>query len=217
MKRIIPLALFTSLFAFGPLSALADHTNRVQELAFQLVGFKQGATSSSGHRTTTSLDYDRIGTAEVIGALGKATGSGFSRRAKLVLVTSLPDGAAKLEVRDGSGKVDVTRFFVYERSGSVKLSEYNSRTGRGFETEYGLLRFALKDNDLDAKLGVQFDVSGLVTDTSFTTPAQGTTADAAATVTGAGDKQNDWLILQGSVQIHGNTLEIIANGPVPNV
>jgi hypothetical protein len=195
-------AVFLGLAAF---QAQADHTNLVQNVNIRLLGITQGGTRTNGVFVTTTVSTVRVGTGAVIGALGAATGNSFSDQAQLVAVTILPDGPAYIQVRDGSNDVDVTGFFSHESlSDSVSTSVLNTGTGRSAETDYSIQRFTLHDVPT-----LSFDVQGIATErlSNAATPR----SDLSADVVGSGNSNGQLLILQGSINVRGGTLEVVTD------
>ena len=205
-------AIFT-LLAAGALPGLADQTNVVQHLSFQLMGLTQGPTVTNRNSVDTSVDFTRVGNRQVIQALGLATGHAFSRNADLVVVTPLGGGSSSIQVRDAGTTVDVTTYFTYQvLSGSVGNAQANLRTGRASGSNYFVEEFALIDAPGLVPLTLHFDVRGVASETWTTTPNQGTRSEVTAEVTGSGDNGGVVLILQGSVQVQGYSLEVVSGG-----
>jgi len=202
--------------AFLTLAALptkADHTNLVQTINIRLSGITQGETRTNGNIVTTSANGVRVNTGSVIDALGAALGASFPDDAQLVAVTTLPDGPSSIFVRDANSSVDVTSFFSHETlSSAVTTSVVNIRTGRALETDYSIQRFALHNAD-GQTIGLHFDVQGIATEnlSNAGTPR----SDLSADVSGAGDRNGQVLILQGSITVRGRTLEVVPDDPEP--
>jgi len=216
MQKTVKVTVLAALLAFTTAQIKADQTNLVQEFNIQLTGVSQGATSTTRNVTVTQVNAARVDTRDVINALGAATGNSFSRAAKLLVITALPQGWVSVVVQDGTTRVDVSWFFLLEQeSGQVSSSTVNLRTGRGSSTSYGIERFALSDAGGYPGLSVHFDVQGIATDQTNTenAPSRQVTADVA----GAGDRAGNLVILQGTIRIHGFSLEVVADGPAPGV
>jgi hypothetical protein len=183
----------------------AQQTNLVQNLNIQLFGYSQGGSSSFKNTTITNVNFVQVNTRQIIQALANATMNSFSSTSKLVVVTPLGGGEISVQVRDGSqAPVDVSSFFVIETlSGSVTASASNTKNGQGTSVSYEIARFALQD-DVGGTLNLHFDVNG-VTTLNSTTQQVGSNVDA--NVSGSGDRNGNLMILQGSVDIFGHTLE----------
>jgi hypothetical protein len=208
MTHLSKLLTFITLLALGAVQARADQSNLVQDLSIQITGLKQGGTTTNRNSIATGVDFVAVGTRQVIDALGAAVGSSFSRSARLVMVTPLAGGYPTFQVRDGNNMVEVSSFFTYEQSDSVGTSVVNLRTGRATSSQYNIQRLALTDPGNFTPLTLHFDLRGLATGTS-TSPANypgdnETDIDA----TGAGDRNGNLLILQGTIRIRGNTIEV---------
>lgn len=193
----------------------ALQTNVVQTMSIQLFGVSQGAPFGFGGISGTNVNAVRVDTRQVIQALGTATGNTFSFGSRLVVVTPIDGGASQIQVRDGSNApVDVTDYFnAQEISGSVDGSVTTRRTST--TVSYVIARFALHDINGQTVLPLHFDVNGFTTINSSTNSGfgtQGPTTDA--NVAGSGDRNGNLLILQGSVDIFGRTLEVVETGPI---
>jgi hypothetical protein len=194
-----------------------QQTNLVQTLNIQLFGVSQGAPFNFGGTSGTNVNSVRVDTRQVILALGTATGNTFSFASRLVVVSPLDGSAVSIQVRDGSNSpVDVTDYFnAQEISGSVDGSVTTTRPRRtSASVSYVIARFALQDVN-GQSLPLHFDVNGFTTVNSSTGgfgAPQGPVTDA--NVAGSGDRNGNLLILQGSVEIFGNTLEVVQTGPI---
>ncbi|HWC59497.1 MAG TPA: hypothetical protein VHC44_07360 [Verrucomicrobiae bacterium] len=191
-------------------------TNVVQNLSVQLFGVSQGNAFSFGGTSGTNVNNVIVGTRQVIQALGTATGNSFSFSSRLVVVTPIDGGSSQIQVRDGSNApVDVSHFFsMQELSGSVDGSVTTTRPARSTSVSYLVARFVLADAD-GQTLPLHFDVNGFTTINSTSGGffgSQGPTTDA--NVSGSGDRNGNLIILQGSVDIFGRTLEVVTTGPI---
>jgi hypothetical protein len=219
MKQIVKLTAIAALFVVSAAHTKADQTNLVQNLSIRLSGITQGQPETSGNVVRTSVAFWRVGTGDVIKQLGSATGNSFSDQAKLVVVTPLPSGTSAIVVRDGTGSVDVTSFFVYEqKSGFVSSSHANLKTGRSGSSNYSIQRLALTDSvAYSTVLGLHFDVQGVAVETSATSAAGDTRTELDAGVSGSGDENGNLLILEGSFRVYGHTLEVVPAADPPSV
>jgi hypothetical protein len=205
--KTMKLATLTLWVGLGVLQLQADQTNLVQNIGIRLLGVEQGGIVSTRNLVGTNVDLVRVNTHRVIGALGTATGNAFSPAANLVLVTPLDGGVPAVQVRDGATTTDVTGFFgLATTSGSVQSSLQNRRSGRTQQTTYNIQRFVLQDNGAQS-LALHFDVNGFATENS-TSHSNNLNIDAS----GSGDLNGNLLIIQGSINVFGNTLEVVPGG-----
>jgi hypothetical protein len=210
--KAFTLAMVT-LLTLAAAPGHAAQTNLVQNINIHLLGLKQGRTVTNGNLVSTSVDLTRIGSRQVIDALGDVTGNSFSWTARLVLVSPLGGGDVLVQVRDGDNKVDVTTFFVVQPlSDSVQSSQLNTRTGRSFATDYYVQRFALQNSQGFAPLALHFDVSGFATETSANGINSRPGSELRIEAAGSGDRSGSLLILQGVIGVFGNTLEVDDSG-----
>ena len=196
----------------------AQQTNLVQNFSIQLFGFSQGGSNGFGNVVSTNVNFVQVNTRQVIQALAAANSDTFSSTAKLVVVTPLNGGSLRVQVRDGNNQpVDVTDFFDIEAlSDSVVGSISNTKTGRGSSVTYEIGRFALQDAHGET-LSLHFNVDGLVTGNSSSPifgPGGPQNPTIDANVAGSGDRNGNLLILQGSIEIFGRTLEVESGGGV---
>ena len=96
MKHTTKLTIMATVMSLAAVQAWADQTNLVRNLNIQLVGYQQGGTTATKNVTTTTVDKVQVATADVINALGTATGNSFSTSAQLVVITPLPSGSVTL-------------------------------------------------------------------------------------------------------------------------
>jgi len=214
MNHSKKLTAIAALFILAALRTNADTTNLVQDINIQLTGFRQGATQTNGYIVTTGVDNSRIGTAGVIAALGAATGNSFSTSARLVSVTPLPDGFSSVVVRDGANSVDVTAFFVHEQFGdTLHTGTANLRYGRSSASDFSVQRFALRDAGGFPALTIHFDVQGIAEDDDS---ANGGVSSPGSNLTGnlvgTGDRNGRFLILEGTISVHGHDTEVVPDG-----
>ena len=194
-----------------------QQTNLVQTLSIQLFGVSQGAPFTFGGTSGTNINSVRVDTRQVIQALAVATANTFSSTSKLVVVSPVDGGPVSIQVRDGSNApVDVTAYIgAQELSGSVDGSVTTTRSRRtSVSVSYLISRFTLQDAN-GQTLPLHFDVNGFTTINSSTGGfggSQGPVTDA--NVSGAGDRNGNLLILQGSIEIFGRTLEVVETGPI---
>lgn len=215
MKTSFKMLVLAALSFVGIAQVQAQQTNLVQNFSVQLFGFSQGGVSHFGTIIETNVNVARIDTRQIIQALGAAEGYNYSTSAKLVVVTPLGGGSPVIQVRDGNNTpVDVTDFFVLQAlSDSVNSGIFNTRTGRGTSLSYSVARFTLQDARGET-LNVHFDVNGITTSNS-TTPTSGPQAPTVdANVVGSGDRNGTEVILQGSIDIFGRTVEVVSGGGV---
>jgi hypothetical protein len=211
MNQLSKLTAVTALFTLAALRTNADTTNLVQDVNFQLSGFRQGATQTNGNTVVTGVDSTHIANNAVIAALGASTGNSFSGGARLVSVSPVAGGSSSVQVRDGSNTVDVTAFFSHETFGDTLFTGVtNLKNGRSSESDFSVQRFALHDADGSPALTVHFDVQGITQDDdSANGGASSPGSNLSGNVVGTGDRNGRFMILEGTVSIHGHTLEVV--------
>jgi len=190
--------------------AYADQTNVVQNLNIRLTGLEQGRTIDNFRYQATLVDVVRVDTRRVIEALGAATGNTFVFGSKLVVVTPANGSASRIEVRDGTNKVDVTTFFAHtDLSDAVHSSLLDKRNGRFSSTMYNIQHFALRDSSVPINL--HFEVSGFAVEE---VNPWGTRLEIEAS--GAGDRNGDLLILRGSISVGSGQSEVVPDEEPPD-
>ena len=199
------IAGITAALLLAAAQGYGDTTNVVQNLGVQLFGVTQGGTSTNRNLVVTTAGNVRVDTRRIIAALGAATANSFSVTSRLVLVTPLGGGNPSVQVRDGTTTVDVTGFFTYETlSGTVESSIVGLMSGRSLVTDYNIERLALQDGP--GSITLHFDVNGLATRvTNGNRPA----GDVSIDVSGSGANNGKLILLQGSIFIRGQTLEVV--------
>ena len=214
MKSTMKFAVLAALASSAAVQTWADQTNLVRNLDIQLMGVQQGATTTRGSITTTTVVKVKVETADVINSIGSATGSTFSRRAQLVVITPITSGSITIAIRDGGNSVDVTGFFIHSYlSGAVGSSTANSRSGRSSGSNYSIQGFGLQDVEGYQPLTLHYSVSGVAVE-DFSIPAiPGPRSELSAEVSGTGDSGGNALILQGTILIHGQTIEVVPGNP----
>ncbi len=215
MKTLKMAVLAVMAMAVAVQVHAGTQTNVVQNLNIQLFGVSQGSGFSFGGTSGTNVNNVLVGTRQVIQALGTATGNSFSIASRLVVVTPIDGGSSKIQVRDGGNTVDVSHFFsMQEVTDSVDGSVSTAKPARSTSVSFLIARIVLADADGET-LPLHFDVSGFTTINSSTGGFggnQGPTTDA--NVSGGGDRNGNLIILQGSVNIFGRTLEVVTTGPI---
>jgi hypothetical protein len=214
MKKFNKLTAIAALFTLATFETNADTTNLVQSISIQLAGYSQGATQSNSTVIVTGVNNSHVGTDSVIAALGASTGNTFSRYARLVSVTPLPDGFSTIQVRDGSTSVDVTAFFTHEQFGDTLHTSLTSLgTGRFTENDFSVQRFALHNAGGFPALSLHFDVQGIAEDSdSATAGVSAPGSDLRSNVAGTGDRNGVFMILQGSISVRGHDTEVVPDG-----
>jgi len=214
MKNTMKFTAMAALASLAAVQAWADQTNLVRNLDIQLVGIQQGETTTSKHITTTTVDKVRLDTSDVINAIGSAIGSTFSRDAQLVVITPLPSGTVKIAIRDRGNSIDVSSFFVQSYlSDVVGRSTANNRTGSSNGSNYSVQAFALQDVEGYQPLALHYAVSGVAVE-NFSIPAiPGPRSELSADVSGTGDNAGALLILQRTLRVHGQTIEVLPGNP----
>jgi hypothetical protein len=207
--KALKLAIVAIFFSLGPIQTYADQTNLVQNLRIQLWGVSQGGSFSNAIVTTTAANFAVVDTRGVITALGAATANTFSSASRLVVVTPLAGGSPSYQVRDGMNTVDVTGFFVaQQQGGSVQSSVVNNRSGRSSTTVYSIQELILQDSNGYAALNLHFDAAGYAVETT-----RNQLSDLTISASGTGDRNGNLLILQGTIEVSGGTLEVVPGGP----
>jgi hypothetical protein len=212
MNQIKKLTAIAALFTAAALRTNADTTNLVQDVTIQFTGYRQGSTQTNGNNVSTGVDNTRIGNTRVIAAFGDATGNSFSTDARLVAVTSLSDGSSSVQVRDGDNAVDVTAFFGHEQFGDTLHSGLtNLKNGRSSESDYSVQRFVVHDVGGYLPLTLHFDVQGIteVDDSSSNGGVSTPGFNLSGNLVGTGDRDGVFMILQGSLSIHGHDTEVV--------
>ncbi len=214
MKNTMKIAIMATAISLAAAYAWADQTNLVRNLDIRLVGYQQGGTTATRNVTTTTVDKVQVETADVINALATATGNSFSPAAQLVVITPLPSGSATIAVRDGGNSVDVSGFFVHNYlSDVVGKSTINSKTGKSSGSNYSFQEFNLQDVAGYQPMALHYAVSGVGVE-NFSLPAiPGPRSELSADVSGTGDSAGNLLILQGTIRISGQTIEVVPGNP----
>ena len=204
----VTVALFTAIT-----QAHADQTNLVQTLHVRLSAMKQGGTTTNRNIVITSVDTETLDSRQTIGAIGAVIGNNFSHPSRLVLVTPVQGGIPSIEIRDGNSKVDVTGFFIFEQiGGSVTRGVHFLRTGDSFQTTYSIQRLALQDFPGYPSLALHFDVRGLGVDTVNSREEAGPPLEFRAEVSGSGDSNGSPIVIHGSINTSGGTIEVVTGG-----
>jgi hypothetical protein len=215
MKTLKP-AVAVTLLAAAMLTARADQTNLVENIRIRLTGLAQGATTTNQNSVVTSVETVNLDTRKIIEALGGAIGQNFSAGSQLVLLTPLGGGDSSVQIRDGTAEVNVSSFFSLEPTGAaVTASKTDTVNGKASQTTYSIQRFTLQDS-VFGSLTTHFDVSGLGTDfaANFAVPGSDNRLDVQ--VSGNGDRNGTPLVIQGSINISGQTLEVVGGGGPTN-
>jgi len=208
--KSIKVAALAALIGLGVSQARADQTNLVQNLDVALVGVQSGGTVTNHNSVITGFTQVSLGTRDVINALGASTGNPFTKHAHLVSVTPLGgEGFSFIQVRDGGLTVDVTSFFVHQQlTGSVSGTVSSTARPRSVSLNYSIQQLALQDASGYAGLTLHFNVSGFATESlSSNSPSQATELDIDAS--GSGDINGNLVILQGSINLSGGTIEVV--------
>jgi hypothetical protein len=211
--NIVKLAAMAALVSLGVSQARSDQTNVVQNIGIQLLGVQKGGPVTGRFQVATGFAPANIDTRQVVQALGAGTANTFSGRAKLVLVTPLGGGFSSIQVRDGTNTVDVSSFFAHDQlSDFVSGSVSNTFTRKIVDLDYSIQRFALA-NSGSASLGLHFDVNGFALETMSNEFSGASHLEIR--VSGSGDLNGNLVILQGSIEVEGGKLEVVAGGVGP--
>ena len=216
MKNTIKYTLMATCISLASVQAWGDQTNLVRNLEINLVGIAQGSSTTAGNVTTTSVDKVKVATDDIIGAIGMVTGNNFSSNAELVVITPLSIGSTTVAIRDGSNSVDVTAFFAQSYlSDVVQQAAVNHKSGKAHGSNYSVQQFTLQDSSAYQPLALHYVVSGVGVE-DFTIPAiPGPRSELSAQGSGTGDSGGNLLIIQGTISITGQTVEVVAGGGGP--
>jgi len=203
--------------SLATLPVLGDQTNLVRNLEINLVGFEQGGTTTVKNVTKTDVNQFNLATADIVAALGAATGNNFSKQAALVVITPVHGAPPSVEVRDGANSVDVTAFFAQTSVGPMfESSTSNSKTGKANGSLYSIQEFTLQDSPDYQPLPLHYTLSGLAIE-NFTVPAiPGPARELSAEVSGMGDSEGNALLFRGTIRIYGQQVEVVQGGGGPN-
>ncbi|EEF59200.1 hypothetical protein [Pedosphaera parvula] len=206
MKKIFIITLGIILTGISAVQNSNAQSNLVQELNFQLCAVMQGDTRTNKNVAETKVKVVREGCREIIQALGLATTNNFSRKAKLLLVTSSDgSGSPSILVQDCTNSVDVTGFFGIQQTGSsVDSSWSNCRNGSSSSHDYSIQTYTLRDQDGYSALPFHFSVSGFTIKSSSTLVNHKGTMTVEensfeANVCGTGDSNGNQVLIQGSI------------------
>lgn len=210
MKTLKPATLIALLTA-ATVTAYADQTNLVENIQINLVGLLQGGTTTNRNTVTTSVNTTSLGNRQVIQALAAATGRTFSQNSRLVLITPLGGGDSSVEVRSGNIHVDVGGFFSLQTvSAAMTSSVTNTRNGNSSSVTYSIQHFVMQDSPFGQTVNTHFDLNGLGADFSANHSIPGPDNNLNMDVAGIGDRNGTPLVIQGSISISGQTLEVVA-------
>jgi hypothetical protein len=210
MKYTTKHAVIATCIGLAAVQAWADQTNLVRNLDINLLGVGQGGSTTIRNVTVTTVTRNRVGTADIINAIGTATGNGFSQSARLVSIVPLANGSPTIAIRDHGNSVDVSAFFNRTSvSDEVAKSTVNNRNGKANGSTYSLQQFALQNADGYPALALHYVVTGVAVE-DFSIPAiPGPYLGLSAEVSGTGDSDGSLLIIQGSIRIFGQRVEVI--------
>jgi hypothetical protein len=214
MNRTMQLAALAAALSLAPLTLKADQTNLVQNLNISLTAYQQGGSVTKGKVTTTSLTKTTVATADVIAALGAATGNSFSSQAQLVFITTLPYGTTGIAVEDGTNSVDMSLFFVCNTlSDTVGRSTINVKNGKDTGSTYSISQFILQDSPFYPPLTLHYNLTGLTTQDYSNLADSNPRNKIDATVSGMGDSQGSFVLFQGTISTDDPTLVVVASPP----
>jgi hypothetical protein len=212
MKKFLALAtIAASVLAAAPLTASAqDQTDEVMAMNIQLTMVLQGPTTTTRTTASTAVNVVKVTTADVINALGTATGNAFSRNARLVLLTptnSLDYWLWTYQVQDGNITVDVTGFLSHQPGQSVGSDTLNTRNGNSSSTDYSIDSFSVNDAGGFPSLSLHFSGGGFTTTSSHGVVQHGQVVGQidrlTANVSGTGDYQGNFAVVTGSITANG--------------
>ena len=216
MKNSIRYAVMATCITLAQVQAHADQTNLVRTLDINLVGIEQGDTTTKGNVTTANVNTVNVGSDDIVAAIGKATGNNFSPNAQLVVITPVWSDEGTVAIRDGGNSVDVTAFFAQTHLSDV-VGKYtaNRKNGKATGSNYTLEQFTLQDVGGYQPLALHYVVSGMAVE-DVTLPAiPGPRTELKAVVSGTGDSGGNLMIIQGTIRIYGQTVEVVSGGGGP--
>lgn len=217
MKKLSTLTVIAALAVAGTAQLKAAQTNLVQTIGITVTAYTEGDTVTNGTVVSTPVIKTKKATKDIILLLGDAMSVTFSAKAKLLLVTPLPDGDSTVVVQDGTNRTDVSGFFNTDEVGSgVTSSQVNTLTGIQKATEYRIFEFALRNNG-GQTVSAHFAVAGLATIKSSSLGKAGAVIGkshaVSAALAGTGDFKDGLvtkeMVVQVSLVTAGNTLEIV--------
>jgi hypothetical protein len=209
MKKLLTLTSIVALLVAGgakTVSAQDMVTNEVVALNYQLTMVLQGPTTTSRTTVTTDVQKVDLTSADIIQALGTATGNTFSRNAQLELLTpmnSLDYWAWTVRVQDGSNSVDVTGFFTHQPGNAVGSATANTRNGNVNATTYSDDTFGIVDSGGFPSLSLHFSGDGFTTAVSDGVVTRGKVVGQidriTADLSGTGDYQGNFAVVKGTL------------------
>jgi len=105
---------------------------------------------------------------------------------------------------------DVSTFFSLQTVGAaVTSSTTNTKNGNTTSVTYSVQQFVLQDSYYGMTVNTHFNVSGLGTDVSANHPIPGPDNRLDVNVSGSGDRNGTPLVLEGSISVSGQTLQIV--------
>jgi hypothetical protein len=218
--KITALAALLLAVALSRAQAQTTQTDEVLVLNFQLSTIAQGPAASVRGVIVSPVQTAQITSRDVIKTLGASIGNTFTGAARLELLTptnNLQDWT--VQIHDGTRVVDVTDFFRHQpTSGSVSSAFLVNRTGAAGEVEYSIDNFSLVDQPGYPSLSLHFNVSGLTatTESGFVNrrgQVVGQIDQISGKVSGTGDSNGAFLLIQGSVNAAGTSTETVTTAP----
>jgi len=220
MKTYHTLSSIALLVITGVISSEGSQTNLVQNLAFKLTAWSQGATTTNGSLVTVMANGQSIVTKDVLGWLGVATTNNFTN-AQLVVINRLgtPDTKAhvfvRMKVNGTTNNVDVSEFFgTVTYVATVNSYSYNNTNNIVNPGKYyGYWGFYLLENQSYPSLPVTFYVNGFGVDSVINIMTKKKVvlgmADQFSTTNavGLGQVNGHQFIITGNISITGTTLE----------
>lgn len=201
-------------------SSQAAQTNVVQNLAFKLTAWSQGAPVTNGSTVTVKANSQSIVTKDILTWLGVATTNNFAG-AQLLMVNQLGVPSAKshtivrVKVAGVTNNVDVSAFFgVIAYVSTVNSYSYNiSNNIVGVGNYYGYWGFYLLENPSCPLLPVTFHVNGFGVDSVVNVTGKNKVVLGLAdqfsitNAVGVGDANGKSFLITGNVSITGKTVE----------
>jgi hypothetical protein len=215
MKTLLKLTVI-AIVAFAAAQLRAAQTNLVQTISMGITAYQEGDVSTNGSIVTQPVIILKRATKDIIQLIAGALNTSISTKAKLLLITPIPEDDPTIVIQDGTNRVDVTGFFDVDTQASLGGFSVNTVSGVGKGTEYQIFRLRLRDNGGQI-LEAHFDVTGLSTVKTATIGKPGAVIGEArgisAVLFGTGDFTDGLvthdLIVQVTLSVSGSTVQVL--------
>ena len=195
MKNTVKLAAIGALMVAGLVQSQAQTSNVTFNVSQALTVALTGWAQTGGGSNSTSVTSVHIGTKDVIGALAAATGTSFSPKAKLLILSASDGSSTSIIVRDVAGKTnvdtDVSAFLARTTSVTAEKA-VTSASGKTTGTMYSIDTFTF-GGGTNAATSLSFTVQAYTT-TSLNSGAFSSAVNGSGTTT-AGDT----AVLKGNI------------------